>query len=420
MCIFVLTIIVHSIKRRGHEGHQQLIRKGQSKNDTDVILSNHQLYGRSIDTDRGANCSFFGCTIVAPEASQLDNGNVTNVISPNHFLLTHKSNRKLPAPVNQDRAMLISPFAFENIEGPKLETIASSSDNFLMGIFDGHDNAGGDVAQHSMNEIPRSIAQKLRDEVKQSKLASAIDSEKVKEAIIQAHEETNEALPRKTSIMGGCTAHIILRLGKTLYMSNVGDSYSYLVTYTPPTKILYDDKKVDDLQPHLQGNISINYKNTRHKPHLTDEYARITSLGGRVHIPKPPKNPMGSRVIVKSTVHNEDVGLAMSRSIGDLEWTNVGVIPTPDVDVIDLKELFERISDTSKLFVVVASDGLFDNRQMEFVSKHLAHILFESASSSDVMIERMKTLITAASPLKPEWYRDDISFVVKTIELSAK
>lgn len=419
-CFFVVCIlvfaIVHSVKHRGHGRYLPLIRNGQENkyNNTDVALSNHKANAKSTDTDnRAANqkCAFFGCTIIAPEASQLDYSNATYVISPKHILLTHKSNRKLPAPVNQDRAILISPFVTEEIETSHLETMTQSSDNFLMGIFDGHDNAGGDVAQFSMDEIPLRIARKL------SKPASPSDHDVVKKAIIQAHEEANEALPPETSIMGGCTANIVLRLGKTLYMSNVGDSYSYLVTYTTPTKMFHDYKKVDDLQPHLQGNITIHHKNIRHKPHLPDENSRILSLGGRIHVPPPPKNPMGSRVIVKSTVHNEDVGLAMSRSIGDLEWTKVGVIPTPDVDVIDLNEMLERLSDTSKLFVVVASDGLFDNRKMEFVTKHLAHILYESGSSSHTMLEGTKKLIDAASPLNSEWYRDDISFVVRMLEL---
>jgi hypothetical protein len=214
-----------------------------------------------------------------------------------------------------------------------------------------------------------------------------------------------------------------LRLGSTLYMSNVGDSYSYLVTYTPPVDGLPVNLlniNEDDLQPHLKGSIVIHHENTRHKPHLPDENLRIKSLGGRVHIPPSPKSPMGSRVIVKSTAHNEDVGLAMSRSIGDADFTKVGVIPTPNVEVVDLKKLFGEIDKSSKVFVVTASDGLFDNRKKEFVTKHLAYVLYESVSATgieDSMLHGARRLITAASPLQSEWYRDDISFVAKSIEL---
>ena len=403
----------------------QATRQDLKQSNTDAALGNFETNAKSADNDSVAihlKCPFFGCTITAPEASQLDNANSTNAISPKHFLLTHKSHRKVP-PVNQDRAMLISPFVFEDAENPNVKNAASSaSDNFLMGVFDGHDNAGGDVAQHSMAEIPLHIAQKLRHELERSESADAIDSERVKEAIIHAHEETNDSLPAKLSTMGGCTANIILRLGTTLYMSNVGDSYSYLVTYSTVKNEFHNYKKVNnDLQHHLQGSLMIHHVNTRHKPHLPDESSRILSLGGRVHIPEPPKSAMGSRVIIKNGLKrdsNDDrVGLTMSRSIGDLEFTKIGVIPTPDIIVIDLKELFEGLDEKSKVFVVVASDGLFDHRNMEFVTDYFAHLLYESGSDPNLMLEGMKKLIAAASSLESDLYQDDISFVVKAIEL---
>ena len=382
----------------------------------------------------GSKCPLYGCPITAAEILTLDIANSTDVVSEHHLILTHKSNRKVPAPVNQDRAVLVSPFTHEGMETARF----ANTNNFLMGIFDGHDNAGGDVAQFAMEQVPKRIAQKLQDAMTKQQLLDpastrTIPHDVVKEVIIQAHEETDSTLPSEQSIMGGCTSTVVLRLGSTLYMSNVGDSYSYLVTYTPPANGLQNNNMHilnDQQQPHLQGNITIHHENVRHKPHLPEESARIKSLGGRIHVPPPPKNPMGSRVIVKSSAHNEDVGLAMSRSIGDLEWTRVGVIPTPDVAVVDLNIQFDEMDESSKLFVVVASDGLFDNRRKEFVTRHLARVLFESGElSSDAatdvdhsqhqrsMLDGAKKLVAAASPLKEEWYRDDISFVAKIIEL---
>jgi hypothetical protein len=301
------------------------------------------------------DCPFYGCPITSTELSQLNNNTDTgNALSPNHVILTHKSNRKIPAPVNQDRAILISPFLPEYIENHQSRHVISSRENFLIGIFDGHDNAGGEVAQFAMKEVPLRIAQKLKDAMHQPSNQmpnnTTIVTNIVKEAIIQSHEEVDLALPSEQSIMGGCTANVVLRLGSTLYMSNVGDSYSYLVTYTPPKNGLQVNNDADKQPPPLQGSITIHHENTRHKPHLPEEQSRITILGGRIHIPQPPKSPMGSRVVVKSTVHNEDVGLAMSRSIGDLEWTKVGVIPTPDVDIL---AHHGDSMDASSLFVVV-------------------------------------------------------------------
>eukprot|EP00956_Cyclotella_meneghiniana_P007507 scaffold10156_cov97-Cyclotella_meneghiniana.AAC.7 len=381
-------------------------------NDRNGTTSDKNINGQLLQTINAQKCPFYGCEINGCEVLQLDKSNSTEVISPNHLILTHKSNRKVPAPVNQDRSIFISPFM-------------QSQNNFLMGIFDGHDNLGHQVAELTMKGITKLIALGLKEAMGAIPLSnSTINQNDVVEIIINAYEEFDKTLPYEKSIMGGCTAHMILRLGSNLYMSNLGDSYSYLVTYTPPINGIQKTHVLDDLQPHLQGSITIHHENTRHKPHLPDENSRIRALGGRIHIPPPPKNPMGSRVIVKSSAHNEDVGLAMSRSIGDFEWTKVGVIPTPDVEVLNLAEIYKDSGEQKKLFAVVASDGLFDHRQKEFITKHVARVLYETSAVDAMntnekqtqMLEGVKKLITAASPLKPEWYRDDISFIVKNIE----
>ena len=144
----------------------------------------------------------------------------------------------------------------------------------------------------------------------------------------------------------------------------------------------------------------------------------------------------------------------MSRSIGDWEWTAVGVIPDPDVRIVNLDNFWsqhvyeqdggEGESEKKKVFALLGSDGLFDARQAEFVGRHLAYGLFESSiplyeNGNDVnddveqqshdnnvdqeeafskhMIEVGAKLVSMASPLKEEWYRDDITFVAKVIEL---
>ena len=103
-------------------------------------------------------------------------------------------------------------------------------------------------------------------------------------------------------------------------------------------------------------------------------------------------------------------------------------------------------SEKKKVFALLGSDGLFDARQAEFVGRHLAYGLFESSiplhdnnneENDDVeqqskhdnnnadqeeafskhMIEVGAKLVSMASPLKEEWYRDDITIVAKVIEL---
>ncbi|KAL7476608.1 hypothetical protein ACHAW6_002455 [Cyclotella cf. meneghiniana] len=443
VCLTVLAIL-HSIPRPlAHDGHHFMIRTGQtlkshsSVNDFDANVhsidqsdkNDHRMKTQS------NKCPSYGCPLVASEVLHLADDTVrSDAISQHHIILTHKSNRKLPAPVNQDRAVLISPFFLIEEEFRQRQGSYDPRSDFLMGIFDGHDNSGDIVAEFAMTELPARLSNKLNSAMSAQPTGSifngTVGQDTVKNAIIQAHNEVDEALPSDQAMAGGCTANMILRLGSTLYMSNTGDSYSYLVTYIPPIDGLKSDNisepsNTADLQSHLQGSVIIHHENIKHKPHLPIEKLRIESHGGRIHI--PPTHPMGSRVIVKSSVHNEDVGLAMSRSIGDAEWTKVGVIPVPDIETVNLNELFTEIGEKSKLFAVVASDGLFDNRKVEFVTKHLARIFFETPASGDEkdakqdqarkMLEHVKRLITASSPLKADWYRDDISFVALTIEL---
>jgi hypothetical protein len=138
----------------------------------------------------------------------------------------------------------------------------------------------------------------------------------------------------------------------------------------------------------------------------------------------------------------DDVGLSTSRSIGDREWAAVGVIPDPDVVVIDLKEFWsvhdiDNDGAKKKVFVVVGSDGLFDNRKVEFVSSHLAYGFFEYNKDKDTVIQEEgdtddqeqqqvfsshllevgKKIVTMASPLMEEWDRDDITLIAKIVEL---
>lgn len=419
-------------------------------------------------------CSSFGCSLVPIELVelqlQLNNNNTThfnnpyNIASSNHIIMTHKSNRQKPAPINQDRSILIPSFSsssdnHKTTNSKALKDINSKS-NFFLGLFDGHDDNGHDIAQFASDEIPLRISTKLQtNNISIPSKFHPIEENNhtisaIKDIITSTFIEVDNEAP---TTGGGCTATIIFRVGNVLFMANTGDSSQLLVVYTPPNQFNEDitqsnakyihSPRSPDIQLHLQGSISLHYQSAKHKAHFPKERDRIEALGGKIHI--PPKAPMGSRVIVRSSLHGEDVGLAMSRSIGDWEWTAVGVIPDPDVRVVNLDDFwFEHVYSSGgesekKVFALLGSDGLFDARQAEFVGRHLAYGLFESsiplydsnknddveqqphdnnnadqeAAFSKHMIEVGAKLVNMASPLKEEWYRDDITFVAKVIEL---
>ena len=85
----------------------------------------------------------------------------------------------------------------------------------------------------------------------------------------------------------------------------------------------------------------------------------------------------------------------------------------------------------------MGSDGLFNKRKVEYVSSHLAYGLFEQFDDNEDIIERDakdqeqqhafsskllevgKKLATMASPLSETWYRDDMTFIAKIVELQS-
>ena len=323
-------------------------------------------------------------------------------------MITHKGNRKKTAPVNQDRAVLIPSYVHSMEVRSKnsllIDGINDPEDDFFLGVFDGHGVKGHEVAKYASEEIPSRISSKMI----RNKYHDDKESSIKKNMVVETFVEVDRDVPVTD---GGSTATVMFRVGNRLHIANTGDSTSFVVIYEPPDE--YDERltkinkdymakprgSTDDntgeklLQLHLQGKVTVHHKNVRHKPHLPHERSRIESRGGSVHI--PPTNPgdsreetnmIDSRVMIASEIaghrRGDDVGLSTSRSIGDREWAAVGVIPNPDVVVIDLKE-FWSIHDIDndgakkKVFVVVGSDGLFDNRKAEFVSSHLAYGFFE-------------------------------------------
>ena len=335
-------------------------------------------------------CSSFGCTLRPSELVELQlqlKNNTThfnkvhNIASSNHIIMTHRSNRKKPAPINQDRSILIPSFSssdnHKTTNSKALKDIYSKG-NFFLGVFDGHDDNGHDIAQFASDEIPLRISTKLQANniaipskfhpIEENNMTIST----IKDIITSTFIEVDNEAP---TTGGGCTATIIFRRGNTLFMANTG-----VVVYTPPNQLNKDivqsnakyihSPRSPDIQLHLQGSISLHYQSAKHKAHFPKERDRIEGLGGKIHV--PPKAPMGSRVIVRSSLHGEDVGLvsmlcilcllvstfvsfaqihvslfrtipqAMSRSIGDWEWTAVGVIPDPDVRVVNLDDFWSQ------------------------------------------------------------------------------
>ena len=109
--------------------------------------------------------------------------------------------------------------------------------------------------------------------------------------------------------MSGTTANVVIIIEDRLFCANVGDSRAIIT------------KKVGNQLDALALSVD-------NKPELTEEFERISLMGGRVEATKDDcGKPIGPQRV---WLGNEDFpGLAMSRSTGDLIASQIGVISEP-------------------------------------------------------------------------------------------
>eukprot|EP00550_Attheya_septentrionalis_P001213 CAMPEP_0198284562 /NCGR_PEP_ID=MMETSP1449-20131203/4020_1 /TAXON_ID=420275 /ORGANISM="Attheya septentrionalis, Strain CCMP2084" /LENGTH=417 /DNA_ID=CAMNT_0043981677 /DNA_START=129 /DNA_END=1382 /DNA_ORIENTATION=+ len=295
-------------------------------------------------------------------------------------MVTFDSNR-VPH-VNQDRAIFLQPMIVEG----------EQHIDFFLGTFDGHGIFGEVVAWDAAHRVPHQLSSLLSSH---TNISPSVMTEALQQAFINADRD---APPN--AMTGGCTGSVVVRHGTKLYFANAGDSLSLLASC----------RHADGANNENDVVAEIVYQTRKDKANLPDEFKRIQSLGGQVHI--PPLHPNQSRVVAFVSKQREFVALAMSRSIGDWEFGAVGVTAEPLVDMVDLKE----IQAASSFVVISASDGLWDSRTPAFAAQHYCnHILQQEQeqqhgeSSSVKMIEATRKLIDLATPPNKNLYRDDIT-----------
>lgn len=188
----------------------------------------------------------------------------------------------------------------------------------LFGIFDGH---GGKEASELVSRIlPQLIAARCASAGIEAALSRAFRD--VQSYMQAFHSEKFQKQ--------GTTAVVVLRVGRTLYCANAGDSRAVLCP---------------------SGNRASIALSRDHKPNQRAEKERIQRLGGYVNLPS-----RGTPRVWKSKAGN-GIGLSTSRSLGDLESrTSTGeylISPIPDVTVHVLKP-----GDGGLL--ILACDGVWD------------------------------------------------------------
>jgi hypothetical protein len=252
----------------------------------------------------------------------------------------------------------------------------------------------------------------------------------IKDILSNIFLTVNATIPH--GVDGGCTASILFRHNDHIFISNVGDSKTFVFTYEPCTD---DDDDDDNQKNESKSKVELVYQSREDKPHLHDEKQRIQKCGGTVHEPLQKEMESGydsSRVIVADEKRGYQVSLAMSRSLGDWNFAKAGVIAEPIIDILDLNEITISSSSSSsslcKVFAVSATDGLLDYVTPQEMGETLAKALFDQEDQSEETHIRtmshhsssaMEDLILRANygwfhEMGPS-YRDDIAITAMKI-----
>ena len=135
----------------------------------------------------------------------------------------------------------------------------------------------------------------------------------------------------------GTTCIIVIQLEEKIICANTGDSRAIMI---------YDRNSNDNLMNTKIYNLSYDCK-----PELPNECQRIYECGGCVERAVDDNEQEGGPYRV--WVYGEDYpGLAMSRSIGDLDAKKIGVIPNP--------QIVEYTLDSNSKYMLIASDGIWE------------------------------------------------------------
>ncbi len=324
----------------------------------------------------------------------LSNKNDIVVLTRKGYKYNPEDGTKTP---NQDRVLVMSKRFDKN------RKIRDAESEWWIGLFDGHGFFGHDVSQLVSLEFAKHINELWEDDLSPKPERDLSNEEAVK-AIFQEVSNIIRSLPNAMR-SAGCTGISVLKKDNSLYFSNLGDSVGFVVSY---------DKR--------QDVIEIIYTTKPHKPDSPSERKRIEEKGGRVI--DPPLPGYTARLAIP-TDNGMEIGLAMSRSFGDLDGEKVGLSAEPDTDILDLS----KYDKNKEYLVVVATDGLIDSGKLsehevglamaKAMSDEKDHSNIRRRSDSARGIETAKALILKASKLWFEepggHYRDDISIVVHKI-----
>lgn len=283
--------------------------------------------------------------------------------------------------INQDRAGVISPYG-------------SNNRTALFSVYDGHGRGGEELAQHTMLEVEKRL--QIHPDF-ENDISNAF-----KETFLDIDKGLKEELNVDPSFCGS-TACLILVRDKTLHIANVGDSRAILcrrhMKGSSQRRLTMVNKEGAQNKPRSFRRKALVLTEDQ-KPDLPTEQKRIEKAGGFVS--PSPEPGISARVWVDKG--GNYLGLAMSRSVGDLFLKEAGVIVEPVVTTYEVDPSVDE-------FIVMASDGVWEYIGSDEAVRIVGRAMDNGASAS----EACEQLIRKAAVRWKKYdydYRDDITAIV--------
>ena len=263
----------------------------------------------------------------------------------------------------------------------------------IFGVFDGH----GDDGHLASQFVKRYIINRIKNHPLIKKLDEPQEiytqlKEKGFEIITNIFIDADSQIQKEKFdfTRSGTTVVLIIQLEEHIICANTGDSRAIAV---------YDENNEDNL-----ANSKIFHLSYDCKPELPNEKRRIYECGGEVDKAyysddeKVDDSITPFRVFAKG----EDYpGLAMSRSIGDMDAKKVGVIPNP--------QFVEYTIDYYSKYLLICSDGIWEFMSNEEAMKisnkfylrndpnGLCHELYQSSvklwDNRDILIDDITIVV---------------------------
>ena len=260
----------------------------------------------------------------------------------------------------------------------------------IFGVLDGHGNEGHFVSRFCKDYFINKMQMYVQNLLYNSQYITAEDIYlNLKSSgfayIIESFLNADNVMKMQSdfdSYLSGTTCNLIFQFNNHILDFNVGDSRSVLI------------EDSGDFTNQIVHPLSID-----HKPDLPEELKRIQECGGTVQKLRDFNgNELGPFRVFK--FGSPYPGLAMSRSLGDLQAKECGVIPEP--------EIFEYEINSNTRFIVVCSDGVW-----EFLTNENVKNIGNEFYKKDNVAGFCKELIDTSASIWDQYesIRDDITAV---------